>query len=203
MSNQEKFVSHIQSMIHDEDLKELVPKIFELAPEPFWFSPASSSGNHHPSFSLGEGGLVRHTVACVHVARDLAHPYGWAGRETPYGWAGRETIMDQITIAAAFHDTFKGGMGSIWGETQAGHPEIAADILRDLASLTRKSARRILYEASWGVAFHMSMWGIHPTPVSELGSLPQIITLADYLVSRKYFAPSDELATLLEEFRAI
>lgn len=45
--------------------------IIDLLPDYFFEVAASSTGKYHPSFSLGEGGLVRHTKAAVRIAYEL------------------------------------------------------------------------------------------------------------------------------------
>ena len=40
-------------------------------PDYFFEVAASSTGKYHPSFSLGEGGLLRHTKAAVKIAQEL------------------------------------------------------------------------------------------------------------------------------------
>lgn len=55
-------------LISEPKIIKFVKDCLEYAPEYFWRIPASSTGNHHPHFALGEGGLVRHTKAAVWIA---------------------------------------------------------------------------------------------------------------------------------------
>ena len=47
--------------INDEAIQEDCRTMIELLPDYFFEVPASSTGKYHPSYSLGEGGLLRHT----------------------------------------------------------------------------------------------------------------------------------------------
>lgn len=57
--------------IQDETLQEDCRTMIELLPEYFFEVPASSTGKYHPSYSLGEGGLLRHTKAAVRIGYEL------------------------------------------------------------------------------------------------------------------------------------
>jgi hypothetical protein len=49
----------------------------------------------------------------------------------------------------------------------------------------------------------MSMWGTEAIPIDKMESgLAQIISVADYVASRKYFEPTSTLSQALERFRA-
>jgi len=49
------------SQMTDSKAKEFTKQCLEKLPEYFFEVPASTTGKYHPEFSLGEGGLVRHT----------------------------------------------------------------------------------------------------------------------------------------------
>ena len=52
--------------IFDTKIRNFVLDVFEkLTPDYFWTCPASTTGLYHPSFTLGEGGLIRHVKACI------------------------------------------------------------------------------------------------------------------------------------------
>ena len=54
--------------IVDDNIKESAKTMIELLPDYFFHEAASSTGKYHPSYALGDGGLVRHTKAAVRVA---------------------------------------------------------------------------------------------------------------------------------------
>ena len=59
-------------LISNHKYRECAREILdELVPEYFYDVPASSTGKYHPWYSLGYGGLVRHTKAAFKIAKDL------------------------------------------------------------------------------------------------------------------------------------
>ena len=66
----EKFNKEI-NYIKDNDIKNSLITILDLLPDYFYDIPASSTGKYHPEFTLGKGGLVRHTKVAVRLAVEL------------------------------------------------------------------------------------------------------------------------------------
>ena len=62
-----KEINYVKDSSRRKDLKTLIG----LLPDYFFEVPASSTGKYHPSFALGEGGLVRHTKVAVRIAYEL------------------------------------------------------------------------------------------------------------------------------------
>ncbi len=56
--------------IHSQAVREFAKYCVNNLPEYFFTVPASSSGKYHPSYALGDGGLVRHTKAAVTIAHE-------------------------------------------------------------------------------------------------------------------------------------
>ncbi len=63
-----KFLANEISDISDGKVKEFAKKMVEEADDYFFIVPASSSGKYHPSFDLGDGGLVRLTRCVVYYS---------------------------------------------------------------------------------------------------------------------------------------
>ena len=57
--------------IENDDFRKSVEVVINNLPEYFGHVAASSTGKYHPKFSLGDGGLVRHTKAAVRIAYEL------------------------------------------------------------------------------------------------------------------------------------
>ena len=57
--------------MHDEKIKKFLRHVINNLPDYFFTVPASSSGKYHPSYALGDGGLVRHTEAAAIIAHEL------------------------------------------------------------------------------------------------------------------------------------
>ena len=97
--NKKEFKNYISKHIKTE-LKDFF-NIYtdEIIPDYFFEIPASSSGKYHPKISLGNGGVVRHTVFAVDLALELFRVYNFTDIE-----------KDIIVISLAIHDTFKSGI---------------------------------------------------------------------------------------------
>ena len=59
------------SYIKNSEILIMTEKAINHLPEYFFSVASSSSGKYHPSFSLGEGGLYRHTKFAVEIAVNL------------------------------------------------------------------------------------------------------------------------------------
>ena len=53
--------------IKNDDLRILAGEMIKTLPEYWYHVGASSTGKYHPEYSLGEGGLMRHTVALARI----------------------------------------------------------------------------------------------------------------------------------------
>lgn len=164
------------SMIKDVELKnKLCSFLTDVVPEYFWTVPASSSGKYHPSFSGGEGGLVRHTKMVVAVLLELLN------------LASNADLIpnkDSLIIACILHDTFKHGHKG--GHTITDHPVIAADAW-EANNRETTEANNIIVAC---IAKHMGQWG----PISAdfkvddyIRYCADTVHLADYIASRKFF----------------
>ena len=59
------------NLIKNENVKNLTSKVLIDAPQWFFTKPASSSGNFHPEYVRGEGGLMMHTKAVVYLLKEM------------------------------------------------------------------------------------------------------------------------------------
>ena len=59
------------NLIKNEQIKNFIRDFLKQVPDYFFKTAASSTGKYHPSYALGEGGLVRHTKAAVRIAYEL------------------------------------------------------------------------------------------------------------------------------------
>ena len=71
------------------------------APKYFWTVPASITGKYHPLFSLGEGGLIRHTKTAMAIGANLAR----------YDVTTENRVNNIIVPALILHDIAKYGLG--------------------------------------------------------------------------------------------
>ena len=70
MNKEEIFKVEIDYVFNTK-LKENLKTLVNLLPDYFFVIEASSTGKYHPSYALGEGGLLRHTKAAVRIAFEL------------------------------------------------------------------------------------------------------------------------------------
>lgn len=156
-------------------------------PDYFFEVAASSSGRYHPKFSLGDGGLVRHTKVAVRIVFDII------GLDM---MKYTDLEKDIIVVSTLLHDGKKQGDG---GGTVLTHPILMANFIRENAELNSLLDADIIEKICGCIASHMGQWQydykdkfkknpILPKPNSKMQN---IVHLADYLASRKYLAEFD------------
>lgn len=59
------------ALIKNKSIRDFASICIQFVPKYFFEIPASSSGKYHPSYALGEGGLVRHTKAAIAIAQEF------------------------------------------------------------------------------------------------------------------------------------
>lgn len=170
--------------IKDSNLKAFAMELIANAEDYFFTVPASSSGKYHPQFSLGVGGLVRHTRCVAYFAMGAGESYNFDQHTT-----------DLLVIAALAHDIKKQGHISN-GHTVREHPLYGADYVIEMQSkfpnfITKEDAEKI----AGAVRSHMGKWEgtrewVKDT-TKELFPMPkdgfeQALQIADYVASRKY-----------------
>ena len=178
MKNSEIFHGELE-LIKNHKYRECTREILdELVPDYFWVVAASSSGKYHPWYSLGYGGLVRHTKAAFKIAVDLL------------GLKQYEALdEDAVLVAILLHDTFKHGLPPS-PFTVGEHPIIAAENIRSYAHshFDEEMAESFDFVADL-IASHMGQWNKTrggtemPTPQTPD---QKFVHLCDYLASRKY-----------------
>ena len=60
-----KLFDTILNTFENDDIRLFAKNCIDAAPEYWHHVPASSTGKYHPDYALGDGGLVRHTIALV------------------------------------------------------------------------------------------------------------------------------------------
>lgn len=108
--------------IGDPKIQEIVEECLQKCPKEFYTMPASTTGKYHPPFALGEGGLVRHTLAACCWAKDLLQ-------------LEQYSILlpkaDYILAALILHDSVKKGFGKS-KYTVFEHPIYAAELVTNV-----------------------------------------------------------------------
>lgn len=60
-----KMIEPIYDSFENEDIKDFCKLLVSELPLYWWEVPASSTGKYHPAYALGDGGLMRHSIAVV------------------------------------------------------------------------------------------------------------------------------------------
>lgn len=169
------------SYIKNDKYKENVRIYLELLPDYFYHVPASSTGKYHPSFALGEGGLVRHTKVAVRMANEII---------------GGKTIGDKFTsdekdlvlFSLMLHDGLKEGFVQE-KYTRFDHPVLMANFIKDNKAKTTLSDKEIELISSM-IASHMGEWNTNPysdvvLPIPS-NKYEKMVHMCDMLASRKF-----------------
>lgn len=171
--------------IEDDDLRKLATEIIAYADDYFFIIPASSTGKNHPPFSLGEGGLVRHTKCVVYMVKCLCESFVVDGYK-----------RDMLIVAALAHDIKKqGDCTEGVGHTVHEHPRLAAQYVYQTYCMisddiyTFGGIVEIICNA---ISSHMGKWGAYPKYIGDKNPLPmpsnefeKILQAADYIASRR------------------
>lgn len=182
-----KFFVNELGDIADPKIREFATKMIEGADDYFFIVPASSSGKYHPTFDLGDGGLVRHTRCVAYYAGCIAESFMFSQRD-----------KDIIILAGLAHDIKKQGNGE-GRHTVTEHPILAADYVLSIAKeMPDVFTSEELSKLTQAIRSHMGKWGTKdglPAPESEFDKCLQA---ADYIASRKEildfnFRPTDEV----------
>lgn len=189
------------ALIQHEDIRLLVRAVLDAAPACFWSMPAATTGKHHPTISLGEGGLVRHTKAVVRIACHLLDMQGTFPGERQYS----------IALAACIlHDCCKKWDTEKY--TAFAHPRRAAELIATQANILRPDEMAALPPPTAGehlehpervyaatapavrcimgaVESHMGRWNFNDRTGEELPvpltPIQRLVHTADFLASRK------------------
>lgn len=162
------------------DIAKFTIEVLDQVPDYFYNVAASSSGRYHPKYALGEGGLLRHTLAAGLIALELFN------NETVCGeFNNREKGL--MLSAIILHDTFKHGLTES-NHTVAEHPLIAARFIRELKQdiISELDVKTI---ASC-ISTHMGEWNMDYKNKFEIMDKPKsnmqkFVHMCDYLASRK------------------
>lgn len=173
-----KEINYVKDSNRRRDLKTLI----ELLPEYFFEVPASSTGKYHPSFALGDGGLVRHTKVAVRMAVELLN-------NNCVGMKFNEKDRDLIIMALVLHDGVKSGMVKS-KYTKAEHPLLVSKLImenKDKLSLEIDDIRKMCSM----IESHMGEWNTDPYTKEEILPVPKtaeqrFVHMCDYLASRKF-----------------
>ena len=167
--------------IENERLKKSAAALVEEIPDYFFKVAASSTGKYHPSFSLGDGGLLRHTKAAVRIAYEMFNDESITG-------AYSNNEKDLMLIALMLHDGLKSGLEkSVY--TKFEHPLLICEYIKENQVKTKFTDKEINF-ITHVISSHMGPWNtnnysevILPKPESKF---QRFVHMCDYLASRKF-----------------
>lgn len=170
------------NLITNEEYRNFISKCLDNVPEYFWIIPASSSGEHHPSADLGEGGLLRHTKACVQVGLDLLRCEQFV--------EDNNDNRDIVIGALLLHDCIKNGFEDS-GHTDFFHPVNASTFIgQNHESLLDYNWYNYILTIRRCIESHMGKWNTNKECEYNLNTpsspIEKLVHLADYIASRKY-----------------
>ena len=173
-----KEINYVKSASKRKDLRTLI----NLLPDYFFEIPASSTGKYHPSFALGEGGLVRHTKVAVRIAHELLE-------NNTVGMKFTKDDKDLIIMALILHDGLKNGEEHN-KYTKFDHPLLISKFImqnKNKLSLDIDDLRKMCSM----IESHMGEWTEDPYTKKEVLPQPKtaeqrFVHMCDYLASRKF-----------------
>jgi len=187
MNKEEMFLDELE-LINDEELSEALLKIIEMLPE-YWFNePASSTGKYHPTYALGDGGLLRHSKAAMRIGYELLSDPCIGDKYTP-----RE--KDLMLMSLLVHDGLKLGLPKE-KYTRFDHPILMGKFILDNykeIGITKEDASFM----NDVIKTHMGPWTTDYDGNEVLekpkNKYQNFVHMCDYLASRKcILVPFDE-----------
>ncbi len=178
-------------LIKNDTILKLTRAVLDAAPDCFWTMPASTTGKYHPAHSLGEGGLIRHTKAVVHLTVHLLAMEGIEPHETPYSLAIAAAILHDC-CKKADHERYTAFDHPLRAAKliEATYDRLAPTLPDTVTNGTTLAAVRTLCSL---VSSHMGRWNLDTRTGIELPRpltpLQRLIHTADYLASRKQLLP--------------
>lgn len=170
-------IGYIKNLRYQENIKILV----ELLPDYFFEIPASSTGKYHPSYALGDGGLVRHVKVAVRIAHELLENPITGGKFT-------SDEKDLILMALIMHDGLKSGLVK-QKYTQVDHPLLVSNYIKDNKEKLSLTDNEIFALTNM-IESHMGIWNkdfngneVLPIPVNKY---QKFVHMCDFLASKKF-----------------
>ena len=166
--------------IKNEKYRENLKIMVNLLPDYFFTVPASSTGKYHPSYSLGEGGLVRHVKAAARIAYEL---YGTSSVTGIFN----DSEKDLMIFAIILHDGLKSGIVHEQ-YTRFDHPILMSNYIKENKDKLTLTDNEIEFICS-AIASHMGEWnrdknGVEVLPLPK-NKYQKFVHMCDFLASRK------------------
>ena len=166
--------------IKNERIRMSAEVLINMMPDYFFHEEASSTGKYHPSFSQGEGGLLRHTKAAVRIAKELLVT-------KTFGDDFTSDEKDLIYLALILHDSIKRGDNEPY--TRFDHPIYASNFVKSNKDKTELTDEEVNLLTSM-IETHMGEW-VTDYKGNKVLEEPKtkyqkMVHLCDYLSSKKF-----------------
>jgi len=122
MEKSSKFKKEL-SYIKSDKVRNACKIMIDLLPDYFFEVEAASTGKYHPSYALGQGGLLRHTKAAVRIAVELLN-------DPMIGDKYTDLEKDLMIMGLMLHDGMKLGLPKE-KYTRFDHPLLICDYIID------------------------------------------------------------------------
>ena len=167
--------------IKDDNLRKCLLNIIELLPDYFFHVAASSTGKYHPSYSLGEGGLLRHSKAAMKIGCELLNDPSIGDKYT-------EHEKDLMLMSLLVHDGLKLGIPEE-KYTRFDHPILMANYILENKNKIGLNDDDANFMADV-IKTHMGPWttDYNGNEVLEKPTTKyqNFVHMCDYLASRKF-----------------
>lgn len=176
----EKIFDEELKYIKSERIRKACLEMTKLLPDYFYEIPASSTGKYHPAYSLGEGGLLRHSKAAMRIGYELLQDPSIGDKYT-------NDEKDLMLMALLIHDGLKSGNPKE-KYTRFDHPLLMADYLMDCEESLGLEVEEIEFLGDV-IKTHMGVWTTDYNG-NEVLEKPKtkyqnFVHMCDFLASRK------------------
>ncbi len=179
--NKEKVFEKEIKYIKREKYRKAAKELIRLLPDYFFEVAASSTGKYHPSFSLLEGGLVRHTKVAVRIAIEMFN-------DTSITHNFSQDEKDMMIIALLAHDGVKHGDPKE-KYVRFDHPLLVCDLIRKNKTKLGFTENEVQALTNM-IESHMGPWNtsdyssvVLPLPCNKY---QRFVHMCDFLASRKF-----------------
>lgn len=180
MNKTDAFKKELSYILNSKYL-ENAKKLIEILPDYFFEVPASSTGKYHPKFSLGDGGLVRHTKVAVRISYELLS-------DESIGNVFTNDEKDLMLVALILHDGCKSGLTKTQ-YTVVNHPLIVSKLIKDNKNLLTLTEGELEFLCSC-IETHMGPWNkdFKGNTVLQVpkNKYQKFVHMCDFLSSKKF-----------------
>ncbi len=187
MNREEVFKDEL-NYIKSEKIRKACLVMIKKLPDYFFEIEASSTGKYHPTYTLGKGGLLRHTKAAVRIAFDLLS-------DSLIGDKYTQGEKDMMLMAILIHDGVKCGVPKE-RYTRFDHPVLMANLVKESKEELGLDDAEVNFIAD-AIKTHMGPWTTDYNGEEVLEKpktkYQNFVHMCDYLASRKaILVPFDE-----------